>query len=245
MSYTTTGAASETAFAIPDGSPRRLVLEIDGDLLPPLRRAALGFGVQPGRARPVAVHERDRCEADLEQARDMTDERPRDPDLVARAHQLLRDGRDRLELAIADGDALLRLERPADAARHQAALAPPHQQQRGRDDRKDDRDERRPHVAGHRPLVAQHEDTEDRRRRRDRGKDEHDAPVDQVRAGAQAPELGQHRPRHGRVRGREQEQRDGIEEHRFGGVTHRRPGDRTSRETTEPAARGDDTAGSS
>ena len=178
----------------------------------------------------------------------MTDERACDIDLVTRPHEILGDRGDRLQLAVTNGDTFLRLERPADPTCDQPVVSPAHEQEGSRDDRQDDRDQRQPDVADDRPLLAQDEHAEDRCRSRNRREDEHDAPVDQVRPRSEPPELGQHRARHGGVRGREHEQRDRVEEHRFGGVTHRAKSSRAivgSWKTMEPAARGDDTAGSS
>ncbi len=157
-----------------------LVLEIDAHVLPPVGGTPVDLGVEPGRGAALRVDERHRRKSDVEQGRDVADERAGDSELVAGTHQLLRDRRDRLELPVADRDPLLGLEGPPEAAGHQPSLAPAEEQERGRDDREQDRHEREPYVPDHGPLLAQDEHAEDGRRGRDGREDEDDTEVHEV-----------------------------------------------------------------
>ena len=208
---------------VEDGArdPRRLVLEIDPHVLPPVGRLAVQLRIDTARFIASVRDHDDAREADPEQGRDLAHERARRIGGGSRPHERIRDVRDRFELAVASRDSRLGLAGAADAAHDQRAVPPPREQQQGRRQRNERRGEREPRVTAERTAFVDDEHAEDPGCDRNSGKDEHDRPVEGVCLGALPPEDGQDRDGHGRVGGGQQQQRHAVEENCFGCLAHR------------------------
>ena len=166
------------------------------------------------------------AEPDGKQHADALDEDARHLGDVLRPPEGDRELGDRLELAVARRDPLLRFERPADAADDERAVAPAKEDEPGRQHCDGSRAERDVHVAAESAAVVQDEARQDRRGRRDAREDDRDRPVEGMRPRPLPPAGPDQGHRDGRVRSRDQQERHGVEEDRFRRLAHR-PANRT------------------
>ena len=107
----------------------------------------------------------------------MPQQKPRGRLGVVRPRERGGDGRDGLELAVADRRLGLRLARPH-AARDEGALAPAADQEERRHEGHERRHEGRPELAAERLAIVEHEEAEDRRRHGDAGEERPEPEVD-------------------------------------------------------------------
>ena len=120
----------------------RRQLQVEIRARPTSSPATVELAVDAGRALAQLVDERHAGEPHPEELGHVTDDRPRDLERVAGAAQRARDLGDRLELTVAVTDALLGIERPADAADDECPVAPACEQE--------DRGQQRSHRGGER-----------------------------------------------------------------------------------------------
>src|SRR6266576_4465992 len=193
------------------GDPGRLVAEADPHLRPPADVAAGRAGDEPARLEAVVVDQRQRRELDAEERHDLVEQRAPGDLRLLRPRQRGGQARDRVQLAVAERDELLRLARARDTQEDAAALVPARQ----KDDRRDDRDqagrEGRPDLPAERRTVVQDEAADDRRRNRDPGEDRRQGEIAERDAAPLPPEHGHERGEHEQVRARQHEQRDCVE----------------------------------
>ena len=201
------------------GDARRLVAQVDGEVVPPLGRFALELAVDAVRPGPSLVHHDHPGKAGAEEPRHLPDERPSHVAGALSAPQLRRDPGDRLELEACVGAPLLRSEGAAEAARVSPSTSTDDEHEPG-EQRGDRGGERHPDEAADRPTVVDDERRERRGGDCDARVDQRGGPVGRVRPGPQAPQGGEERKRKEGVHRRHEGERDGVEEQRFCGVSH-------------------------